>query len=391
MDLNNRLEENYKITTLDPNKDSFSYLGTLSAPSNFLYNFLLLMVMVVLALLPVVHADVTTSAITTVQSIKLKEKVAAPVQGKIVKLNIIDNQNIKKGDTLMVINDAPVKNELHLTQGRQSIIKESLHDIQLIISKLPEGSVSGLHTGQYQVEYQNYLDQKNQLQFKLDRATKSYERNKKLFDQKVITTDEFEQFQLQYNQAKSDIDLLNSKFKSKLEADRYQFNSEKSNLNIRETQLVDPIANSVVIANTMGVSFKTDGIQEGSFVQAGQEIAEIVPDTGLIAACLVLPKDIAYIKKGQPVKVQIDAFNYYEWGTLQGTVFEVYKDVNIINNQPYYIVRCKLNRNYLTLRNGYHGALINGMTGKTFFFLGRKSLWQLAFTKVSEWFSPRQN
>ncbi|MEC5144649.1 HlyD family efflux transporter periplasmic adaptor subunit [Chitinophaga sp. 212800010-3] len=389
--MNNHPAAEKKVLLLNAEKDSFSYLSTLSSRSNFLYNFLLFVVIAIVVLLPVIRVDVTTSSAATVQSIKLKEKVIAPVAGKIVKLNITDNVNVSRGDTLLVINNTAVRTELMLTQGRKSIIEESLYDISLILRSLSHDSLLNLHTSQYQVAYQNYLDQKKQLVFKLDRITKSYERNKWLFGEKVISSNEFEESQLQYNQARSDMDLLASKFKSQMETDRYQYTTEKSNLNIKENQLVEPITNSIVIANTMGIGFKAEGIQQGSFVQPGQQLAEIVPDTGLIAACLVQPKDIGYIKTGQPVKIQIDAYNYYDWGTLKGAVFEIFKDVTVVNNQPYYMVRCKLDKNYLQLKNGYKGSLIKGMTGKTFFYVGRKSLWQLAFTKVNDWFSPEQN
>lgn len=389
--MNNHPEADKRIVPLNTEKDSFTYLSTLSSRSNFLYNFLLLVVIGIVGMLPVIRVDVTTSAAATVQSIKLKEKVIAPVAGKIVKMNITDNASINKGDTLLVINNTSVKTELMLTQDRQSIIEESLYDIALILRSLSHDSLLNLHTSQYQVSYQNYLDQKKQLVFKLERVTKSYDRNKWLFNEKVISSNEFEESQLQYNQARSDMDLLDSKFKSQLETDRYQYTTEKNNLNIKENQLVEPISNSTVIANTMGIGFKAEGIQQGSYVQPGQQLAEIVPDTGLIATCLVSPKDIGYIKPGQPVKIQIDAYNYYDWGTLTGAVFEIFKDVSVVNNQPYYLVRCKLEKNYLQLKNGYKGSLIKGMTGKTFFYVARKSLWQLAFTKVNDWFSPAQN
>jgi HlyD family secretion protein len=144
-----------------------------------------------------------------------------------------------------------------------------------------------------------------------------------------------------------------------------------------------------VIANISGTGHIMEGLQVGSFVQGGQKVAEILPDSGLLAVCYVSPKDIAYVKIGQQVQLQIDSYNYYEWGMLNATVNEIFTDLVLIENRPFYIVHCKMGRDFLTLKNGHVGKLLKGMTGRANFVQGKKSLWQLLFTKVNEWFNPK--
>ena len=62
--------------------------------------------------------------------------------------------------------------------------------------------------------------------------------------------------------------------------------------------------------------FRASDIQMGSIVSPGQKIAEISPDGELVATCFVKPDDIGLINEKQEVRIQVDAFNYHEWGML---------------------------------------------------------------------------
>jgi len=165
----------------------------------------------------------------------------------------------------------------------------------------------------------------------------------------------------------------------------YQYSQELPGLKDGSSQ----IRTGSVVANISGTGHIMEGLQAGSFVQGGQKVAEILPDSGLQAVCYVSPKDIAYIRVGQKVQLQIDSYNYYEWGMLNATVTEMIQDVALIENRPYYIVYCKMDRDFLTLKNGYVGKLLKGMTGRANFIQNKKSLWQLLFTKVNDWFDPK--
>lgn len=146
-----------------------------------------------------------------------------------------------------------------------------------------------------------------------------------------------------------------------------------------------------VLSNVSGVATLLEGTQVGAYVQAGQKLAELLPDSNLTAICYLAPSDMAYLKPGQQIKLQMDAYNYYDWGMLAATVTEVKRNVAMIENQPFYAVHCKLEKSFLTRKNGYSGTIVKGMTGRASFEKGDKSLWQLLFTKASEWFNPNAN
>ena len=131
------------------------------------------------------------------------------------------------------------------------------------------------------------------------------------------------------------------------------------------------------------------GIQPGSFVSPGQKLAEISPEDKLIAECYVASSNIGYIKNGQTVRFQFDAFDYNQWGLLKGEVTKISEDVIVIDKQPVFKVRCKLPSTYLQLKNGQKGYLKKGMTLTGRFILTRRTLFQLLFDKVDDWLNPK--
>jgi len=130
-------------------------------------------------------------------------------------------------------------------------------------------------------------------------------------------------------------------------------------------------------------------LQVGSIIYANQIIAELSPDCELIAVCYVQPSDIGFIRVNQDVKIQVDAFNYNQWGLLPATIKEVSDDiVSDGQNNMYFIVKCKLSKNYLTLQNGFKGYIKKGMTISSRIIVTERSVYDLLFDKVDRWFNP---
>src|SRR5665811_739796 len=84
-------------------------------------------------------------------------------------------------------------------------------------------------------------------------------------------------------------------------------------------QCSEEVSNRIVLSPTGGEIIQSSHIQTGSIVTPGQKIAEISPEGELVATCFVKPADIGLIHENQKVKIQVDAFNYNEWGMLEGS------------------------------------------------------------------------
>jgi hypothetical protein len=93
-----------------------------------------------------------------------------------------------------------------------------------------------------------------------------------------------------------------------------------------------------------------------------------------------------------PVNVQVESFNYNEWGTISGKVREISSDFYFDSGsqKSYYKVKCELSRDFLTLKNGREGHLKKGMTVHAHFVLTRRSLFDLLYQKIDHWINPTQ-
>jgi len=123
-------------------------------------------------------------------------------------------------------------------------------------------------------------------------------------------------------------------------------------------------------------------------VSANEVLAEISPDSGMVVETYIPPKDIGYLTVGTQVNLQIDAYNYNQWGMASGNVIAISADVFTDSGQPYFKVRCKLNEDKLALNNGYEGKLKKGMTLQARFFVTKRTLFQLLYDKADDWLNP---
>ncbi|RZL28184.1 MAG: HlyD family efflux transporter periplasmic adaptor subunit, partial [Pedobacter sp.] len=131
------------------------------------------------------------------------------------------------------------------------------------------------------------------------------------------------------------------------------------------------------------------GIQPGSSISANEILGEISPDSGLIAETYVQPKDIGLLNIGTKARFQIDAYNYNQWGMATGKIISISSDVFMQNGgQPFFKVRCLLDKNSLNLKNGYVGKIKKGMTLQARFFVTRRTLFQLLYDKADDWLNP---
>lgn len=87
----------------------------------------------------------------------------------------------------------------------------------------------------------------------------------------------------------------------------------------------------------------------------------------------------------------MDAYNYNQWGLLEGKVIQIDKNltVNQQTGESFFRVLCSMDKTFLQLKNGYKGKIEKGMTLTTRFHLIDRTLWQLLFDHVDNWFNPK--
>lgn len=114
----------------------------------------------------------------------------------------------------------------------------------------------------------------------------------------------------------------------------------------------------------------------GGFVNPGEKIMQIVP-TGdrLLVEARIAPKDIAFIKVGDPANVKITAYDFSIYGGLKGRVRNISADsiYDEAERQAYYSVMIETDRAYL-LKNGSRLPIMPGMICDAEIITGYKSV-----------------
>lgn len=199
--------------------------------------------------------------------------IAPRVSGPVIKLNIEDNQEVKKGDLLLEID--PVDYETKLKQAK---------------AKLEEAKAALVNAGN-QVE-KSYSE--------LDFAKSDYERYSKMYSKGIASTQDYDASktklttaQSNSNSAKAKYDELTASIK-KLEAE-----VEEDELNLSYTKIYAPEDGKI--------THRT--VEQGNYVQVAQPLFAIAQDNVWVVANFK-ETQVANMKKGQPVKIKIDAYGH---------------------------------------------------------------------------------
>jgi membrane fusion protein, adhesin transport system len=164
---------------------------------------------------------------------------------------------------------------------------------------------------------------------------------------------------LQYrNQARSDLTAANSRLGQLTEgsvglADR-----------VKQTVVRSPVRGTVkqLLANTVG-----------GVVQPGKDIVEIVPlDDALLIEAKVVPRDIAFLRPGQPATVRFTAYDFSIYGGMDGALEEIGADtIADERGNAFYVVRVRTRTAALGQRAL---PIIPGMVAEVDILTGKKTI-----------------
>jgi HlyD family type I secretion membrane fusion protein len=105
--------------------------------------------------------------------------------------------------------------------------------------------------------------------------------------------------------------------RSKVLAD---LNEANERLTERQASLDRMVINSPANGIVKSLPFATPG----AVIKPGEVLAEIVPlDNPLIIEIQISPKDIGFVRTGQPATIRVDTYDYSRYGTLEGTLTHV--------------------------------------------------------------------
>ncbi len=337
-----------------------------------------------------VKVDVNVNSPGIITSKELATQIIAPVYGRIAVLRLKENEFVKKGDTLLVVDTTDIAKRMAVINEKTQLLRSQNADL-LYLNRLTKWSRLHLYevsTMLYRRELQKFISDLRFQKSEIAILRKNYLRQLTLYKKDVIPVAEFQQASFKYENAKLKYDKI---FQNQLSIWQNSLNQNQNqifSLNGNLANLKKELNKHFVIAPINGYVQNLSGIKKGGNVYPNEKICVISPTTDLMVETYVSATDIGFIHPNQKVKFRVAAFDYNQWGMLNGFVREIAKDVHLSKGSaPVFIVRCKLDKTTLS----YHGKMVRvrkGMTVNANFFLMRRTLAQLLYDKVSNWLNP---
>jgi membrane fusion protein (multidrug efflux system) len=236
------------------------------------------------------------------------------VAGYVKEVRVKDNQLVKKGDTLLILDDRDLA--LRVSQAEASLATaKSNFGAAEANTNASKASINSTHAGILIIDAQIEA-----AKITLGRATQDYERYANLVKDHSITQQQYEialaakqnaEKQLQIlEQQKNQVNQQTNTVASQSNASSSQIGVAGSVIKQREVEVAEAKLNlsyAVVIAQESGLVSKVN-VQEGQFIQGGQSLFSIVisQDTWVVANF----KETQFEKMriGQKVTVHADAF-----------------------------------------------------------------------------------
>ncbi|WP_281615531.1 HlyD family efflux transporter periplasmic adaptor subunit [Flammeovirga sp. SubArs3] len=371
------------------------YYTQLNKTSNAIYLTILSLVIVALGCLPIIKVPITIKSLGLIRPTQEKFTLKAPLTENVSQIFVKDNTVISKGQILLVLDttELSLKRDFELQHFKilEKQYKDLIHLCQVTKEVQELKELELLRTRNYLKKYEEFYNDVLLLQEELEISQKQLKRKKRLAQTQAIPEKEVENSKLivRRNETKLTLRWKRAHSEWAMELDDHKIKLE--NLNSEIKQLNKQINKYYIKSTVTGVLQNFNGIHEGTMVFANQNIGEITPQSELIAECYVSPKDIGWLHNDMKSIMQIDAYNYNDWGTLEGKITQVYHDVTMLDGQPVFKVKCSFHKDFLSLSNGYKGYLKKGMTLQARFVVTQRSLFDLLYDQTDDWLNPSRH
>lgn len=241
------------------------------------------------------------------------------VSGYVSEVRVTDNQQVKKGDTLIVMDDRDLKIKLEQAEAALTNAKSSRSAAQATTT----ASSANIGTSKAAV---NVIDaQIDQAKINVWRATQDYNRYANLIKDHSITQQQFEQAQAAKETAEKQLVILQQQRAQA--ASQINVTSSQSGATAKQISIADAVIKqrqadvddaklnlsyAVVLAPADGMVSKVN-VQPGQYLTAGQSLFSIVLKQNLWVVANFKETQLAKMKVGQPVTVSVDAFKKHDF------------------------------------------------------------------------------
>jgi membrane fusion protein (multidrug efflux system) len=227
--------------------------------------------------------------------------VVARVGGYVKEIRFVDNQHVRAGDTLVILDDRDFQVRLKQAEAALSSARQTVDVSQFQVSE----ARTGVATAQANVDA---------AKVRVWKANEDFQRYQNLYNDHAITKAQFDEAKAEKETADAALVVAQSQVPtqhSRVSTNERQVGATASNLASRQADIDYArlqLSYTVITAPASGIVSKRN-IQIGQLVQAGQSLFAIVNLQSMYVTANFKETQLEKLRMGQKVDITADAFS----------------------------------------------------------------------------------
>nr|BAJ09611.1 membrane fusion protein [[Pasteurella] pneumotropica] [Rodentibacter pneumotropicus] len=316
-------------------------------------------------------------------------------------MKVKEGEIVEKGQVLLTLDDTRSSAILRESEAKVQNLRAVVARLQaesagkplVFADDIPEDVVSR-ETAAYNARRKAMLDAVEGLAQSKALLDKEIAITQPMVKKGVVSQVELLRMQRQSSDFAQQITERRNRYSADANNELVQTESELAQARENMAMRADPVERSQIKAPLRGVVKNIRINTVGGVVQAGQDILEIVPlDDTLLVQAYISPKDVAFIRPGQPALVKISAYDYSIYGGLEGKVTLISPDtlqderrrseLNLNADQAYYRILIETQGTSITDSKGQKLDITPGMTATVDIKTGEKTVFQYLIKPIT--------
>jgi HlyD family secretion protein len=352
-----------------------------------IYRLILLLIIFTIAVLPFIKTTVSVTASGIIRPVEERTELKPVLSGTIDSILVKEGELVQKGQLIAVLRNEISRPKQLQQEFEYNQRKLFVRDLERITSAADLTNLT-LQSPLYRQQVSKVVFELSKLEAAIRKVQHEKRINDQLLKERIIAPKEQFDKEIEAQTLQAALNAYKNEQLAGWQLDLQRYKLELSQYAVQKQLLETDARNHYIYAPIAGVVQNINTRYKGGFISSGETICLLSPAAQLIGECYVSTKDVGLLKVGLPARFQIHAFHYNYFGLVTGKVISIADDYSIIENRPLFKVRCSFDASRLNLKNGYSGELKKGLTFQSRFVVAERTLWQLLFDKVDDWFNP---
>lgn len=348
---------------------------------------LLVIAVVVWANIAIIDEQVRAQSEVIVSS---RSQVVQAVDGGTLKvLHVREGQRVKQGDLLAELDQARFEASSAETRAKALSYRANVERLTAELSDQPlnfsqeveqDTQLTSNQRALHQQRLRQQREQRNAIWASLKLAKEELALMERLAGTGDAPYNEILRLRRQVSELQAELANTANETRREAQAKLAEFQSQLNQTEQVLKQREEALQDTYIVAPMSGTVSNIDVTTIGAVLARGAELMQIVPsDDPLLIEARVQSGDVAFVRRGLPANIKLDAYDFTVYGSLKGTVSHISADTIDEdleqNEQPYYRVLIEVDE--IPQRfDSVDIELIPGMTGLVEIITGERTVAQ---------------